>query len=149
VADLPEPLKRPITSQRAFRAIVDDCAQLMLSPPWHIVVHFYDYRKGQLPHDGDPDVYCCVVSQPHYHRMHLHAALHHPGWSSERSVTECIRHEIGHGFYAMIGAVLDQVERSPQLDVQLNTAEETGVDLIANMPVFGLYAALKAQGANQ
>jgi hypothetical protein len=140
-----KPLSKPICTQRAFRQIAEDCAALMLPPPWHIVVKLYDYRKGQYPHDGDHDVYACAVSQAHYHRLHLHAALHHPGWVAERSVEELVRHEIAHSFFAPVGAVLEQVERDDNLNAQLNTAEETGVDLVATMPIFRLYADLLAR----
>ena len=128
------PMKRPICSQRAFREMVKQAEAKMLRPPWSCVVKFYHVSKGQFPHDADPFVYCCAVTQPQYHKIHLHAALDHNGWLTERTVMECIRHELAHSFFQEIGSIVQEYIDDQKIIAILDRVEDTQVDRIATMP---------------
>lgn len=108
----------------------------MLRPPWRAVVKFADCRKERYAHPADPFTYCCTESQSHYHRLYIYADLYHPGWEGERSVGECIRHEIAHHWFAPINKLLYKYIPEELHEVWDNL-EDTSVDAIATMPALG------------
>ena len=139
---LPVPRKRPIATQKQFRAWLKRVETDMLSPPWYVVARFYYLRKGELPSpDGDETCYACSISYSQYHRIEVRVCPDHPNWSEERDIVTCLRHEVAHGFFGALNDVLvatvpAEVLTNPGVKSLLENAEDTAVNLIATMPVF-------------
>ena len=131
------PLRKPICTKKLFREIVAKAKSQMLRAPWHVVVEFKDWRRGEAPHRDDLWVYCCIQTQAQYHRMTISVALHHPGWVQEPSIAACVRHEIAHSFWGAYNRELEKhVPEDEKLYELLDNLEDEAVDRIATMPIF-------------
>lgn len=151
--ELPAPLKRPVASQRQFRAWLKAIEADILTPPWYIVPRFYYLRKGEIPApDGDDQCYCCCITLAQYHRSEVRICPDHPNWTDERDIVACLRHE---GFHSFFGAMNDLLESTLPRELQesegfrnlWNNAEDVIVDRLASMPIFAKYEALQNEVA--
>lgn len=139
--DPPKPLKRPVASQKQFRAWLRELEAKILTPPWRIVPLFYYLRKGELPSpDGDVTCYACSVSYPQYHKVEVRVCPDHPNWAEERDIVNCLRHEVFHSFFGelndLLTALAPELLTNPNTRMLLDNAEDASVNRLAAMPIF-------------
>ena len=137
---MPEPLKRPIASQRTVRKLVRQYANLMgFGHPFKISVGFHDSRAKDYCDPKDPDCYACCEPQPQYHRCTLRFDLYHPRWvEKDESIDECIRHELGHALVALLAQAAGHLvgEKDERMRHVMGDLEDDLVQRVAAMPVW-------------
>lgn len=139
--ELPTPRRKPVATQRQFRAWLQQLEAEILTPPWHIVPRFYYLKKGELPSpDGDETCYACCETYSQYHRVEVRVCPDHPNWDGERSILTCLRHEVFHSFFGelndLLTALVPDLLTNENSRMLLDNAEDAAVNRLAAMPIF-------------
>jgi hypothetical protein len=141
-SSLPTPLRRPVASQRQFRAWLKEIEADVLTPPWYIVPRFFYLRKGELPApDGDETCYACAITYSQYHKVEVRVCPDHPNWTDERDLQTCLRHEVFHSFFGALNDVLastlpKELQDNGGFNALWNNAEDEATNRLASMPIF-------------
>jgi hypothetical protein len=136
---LPTPLKRPVASQRQFRALVKRIESEVFTPPWRIALRFYYVKKGELPDETDPSCYASCTTYSQYHRAEVRVCPDHPNMREEPDLYRLLLHEVFHSFFGELNDLLTVL--APQLLTEegtrmlLDNAEDSAVDRLSCMPV--------------
>ena len=139
MTDLPVPLKRPVASQRTFRALIKRIEEEVFTPPWRIVLRFYYVKKGELPDETDPTCYACAITHAQYHRVEIRVCPDHPTMKEEPDLHHLLLHETFHSFWGELNDLLTVL--APQLLTEegsrtlLDNVEDVCVNRLASMPI--------------
>jgi hypothetical protein len=136
---LPDPLSRPIASQRQFRDYARRIEAAVFTPPWRIVLRFYYLKKGELPDPSDPDCYACAITYAQYHKVEIRIAPDHPSIKEEPDLYRLLLHETFHSFFGSTADLLtstipDRLAENDGFRVLLDNAEDEAVNRLAAMP---------------
>ena len=141
MTDLPVPLKRPVASQRTFRALIKRIEEEVFTPPWRIVLRFYYVKKGELPDETDPTCYACAVTYAQYHRVEIRVCPDHPTIKEETDLYCLLLHETFHSFFGSLNDLMASTLPSDLLESERfrtlwDAAEDESVNRLAAMPIF-------------
>jgi hypothetical protein len=139
---LPDPLSRPIASQRQFRDYARRIEAAVFTPPWRIVLRFYYLKKGELPDASDPDCYACAITYAQYHKVEIRIAPDHPSIKEEGTdLYRLLLHETFHSFFGSLNDLLlstlpPDLRDNEGFTSLWDAVEDAAVDRLSAMPIF-------------